>query len=65
MQLRINSKIETCSAVSVAELVKELNLDSSSLVIEHNEQIIRQEQWAATMLLEGDELELLNFVGGG
>lgn len=65
MQLRINSKIETCSAVSVAELVKELNLDTSSLVIEHNEQIIRQEQWAATMLLEGDELELLNFVGGG
>lgn len=65
MQLSINGKFETSNAATIAELVKEFELDFKSLVVEHNEQIIRQEQWAATTLREGDGLELLNFVGGG
>jgi sulfur carrier protein len=65
MQLRINGEVETSNAVTIIELVQELRLDFNSLVIEHNDQIIRQEQWAATTLREGDGLELLNFVGGG
>lgn len=65
MQFCINGKMETSNASTIDELVKELELDFNSLVVEHNDQIIRQEQWAATMLQEGDGLELLNFVGGG
>ena len=65
MQFCINGKMETSNANTLAELVKELELDVSSLVVEHNQKIIRQEQWAATILQEGDGLELLNFVGGG
>jgi thiamine biosynthesis protein ThiS len=65
MQFSINGKIETSNARTIDELVKELGLDSNSLVVEHNDQIIRQEQWPATKLQEGDGLELLNFVGGG
>lgn len=65
MQFSINGKIETSNASTIDELVKELGLDSNSLVVEHNDQIIRQEQWPATKLQEGDGVELLNFVGGG
>lgn len=65
MQFSINGKIETSNARTIDELVKELGLDSNSLVVEHNDQIIRQELWPATKLQEGDGLELLNFVGGG
>lgn len=65
MQLQINGEQTTTGAVTIEELVRELQLESSSLVIEHNRQIIRQEQWPAALLNEGDVLELLNFVGGG
>ncbi len=65
MQFCINGKMETSNALTIAELAKELDLDFHSLVVEHNGKIIRQEQWAAKTLQEGDRLELLNFVGGG
>ena len=49
----------------IAELVVHKRLVAGSLVVELNQQIIKQEQWPFTSLKDGDSLELLNFVGGG
>lgn len=65
MRVRINGTEENVSAANLAELVDELELPKQSLVVEHNETIVRQEQWAQTPLRENDVLELLSFVGGG
>lgn len=65
MQIHINGKTETVHTKNLAELIAELGVSPQSLVVEYNREIIRQDLWAATTLVEGDRLELLNFVGGG
>ena len=40
-------------------------LAPGALVIELNQRIIKQEEWAAVRLEPGDRIELLSFVGGG
>lgn len=65
MHIQINGKTEKTAATTLAELIIELGLNQESLVVEHNEHIVRQELWASSALRENDVLELLNFVGGG
>lgn len=65
MQLIVNGKEERHGSSTLIELIEDKGLRRDSLVVEVNGTIIRQEQWAATLLQEGDRLELLNFVGGG
>jgi sulfur carrier protein len=49
----------------LAELIARKKLDAGALVIELNQQIIKQEFWPTTELQDGDRLEMLSFVGGG
>ncbi len=65
MQVRINGQVEKTGAGNLDELVKELGLKSDNLVIEYNNQIIKQENWLTTLLQQDDAIELLSFVGGG
>ncbi len=65
MLLHINGENHTTYAATLDELIRELELDPDALVVEHNEQIVRQEFWADTRLQEQDQVELLSFVGGG
>ncbi|KJR97598.1 MAG: thiamine biosynthesis protein ThiS [Desulfobulbaceae bacterium BRH_c16a] len=63
--IRINGKDERRKAGTIAELVAGRGLAPGSLVVEYNGRIIKQDDWVKVMLRQGDELELLNFVGGG
>jgi sulfur carrier protein len=65
MEVTINGRLESIAACTIKTLIQEKGLDTKGLVVEHNEQIVKQGQWAAVQLKEGDRLELLNFVGGG
>ncbi len=65
MKLWINGKETECSAATLNQLIIELKLQPDSLVVEHNAQIIKQQEWEKKSLREGDTIELLNFVGGG
>ena len=65
MQVRINGQVKVTGAGNLDELVKELDLKSDNLVIEYNNQIIKQESWLTTLLQQDDAIELLSFVGGG
>lgn len=65
MQVKLNGQEQQTEADSVAALVEELGLDPAALVVEHNREVVRQADWAKAKLSEGDELELLSFVGGG
>ncbi|WP_028584403.1 sulfur carrier protein ThiS [Desulfogranum mediterraneum] len=65
MQLQINGQATQINATTLDELISELELPRESLVVEHNSQIVRQQQWAQTRLSQDDVLELLSFVGGG
>ncbi|HCY87936.1 MAG TPA: thiamine biosynthesis protein ThiS [Desulfobacteraceae bacterium] len=65
MNITLNGAAFVTDCADLAALVDARGLDSSSLVIEHNRQVIKQDDWANTPVREGDTIELLNFVGGG
>lgn len=65
MELFINGVKETGEPCTIAELAARKGLTPGALVVELNQQIIKQEQWSVTALKDGDRLELLSFVGGG
>ncbi len=65
MIIILNGSAVNTESSDLAALVKSQGLDSSSLVIEHNLNVVKQDSWAATPVGEGDKIELLNFVGGG
>lgn len=50
---------------SVADLLRELELDGRLVVVELNRQILRRGELAEVTLEPGDRVELVNFVGGG
>ncbi len=51
--------------MSLASLVERLGLDTRKIAVECNLEIVPRSAYAATMLSEGDRLEIVNFVGGG
>jgi thiazole synthase len=62
----LNGKPRTVEdGVSLLDLLKELDVAPARVVIEHNREIRRKDDFAKTVVHGGDELELVYFVGGG
>ncbi len=51
--------------MTLAGLVERLGLDARKIAIERNLEIVPRSTYAATILDEGDRLEVVSFVGGG
>jgi len=51
--------------VSLLDLLEQLDVQPSRVVVEHNREIRRRDDFAKTVVRAGDELELVYFVGGG
>jgi thiamine biosynthesis protein ThiS len=51
--------------VSVQELLERLNIDPRRVAVEHNMVIVKHHAFAATLVGDGDQVEIVNFVGGG
>lgn len=51
--------------LSIQEVIQELDLDETRMIVEHNEQLIQREQFSKHKVTDDDRLELLEFVGGG
>jgi sulfur carrier protein len=66
LDIRINGQTRNFSMpLSVAELLQELQLQPEQVVVELNHQILVAEQYAKTQLNNDDNIELIQFVGGG
>ncbi len=66
MQVTINGeKQDFDNNLSVAELVDVLALDIRQVAIEKNREIIARSRYKDAMLTEGDEIEIVEFIGGG
>lgn len=50
---------------TLSDLVSELSLAPARIAIELNGEVIRRNDWAETLVSEGDRLEVVHFVGGG
>lgn len=66
MHITLNGKSrQIAPGQTLHDLVLSMNLDPAVVVAELNSDIVPGTQFAATVLRDGDRLELLSFVGGG
>ena len=65
MKLTINGQEQVFAVLTLAELVERLGMKKDRVAVELNRDIVPRSQWAETHLAEGDQLEIVHFVGGG
>lgn len=63
--LTVNGETRRTSATTIAELVRELELDPAKVAVERNGTIAPRSELAEHAVAEGDRLEIVHFVGGG
>ena len=66
MRIEVNGQPrEVAANVTVAALLRELGIADGPVAVERNRAIVPRAQHEATTLREGDQLEVVQFVGGG
>jgi sulfur carrier protein len=66
MLLLINGKEQTFDdSLNVTQLVEQLGMKGDRIAVEINREIVSRAKWAETSLKDGDQLEIVHFVGGG
>lgn len=66
MRLVINGKEQSFSEpLTLAQLIEQLGMKGDRVAAELNRDIVSRAQWAQTDLKDGDQLEIVHFVGGG
>jgi thiamine biosynthesis protein ThiS len=66
IDINVNGELRAvASGLSIAELLRSLDLHPGMVVVEHNGEIIRRERYDDIPVAQGDTLELVHFVGGG
>jgi len=56
---------EIANGLSIGTLLDELKIRPARVVVELNRNIVSRDAYGATVLAEGDKLEIVHFVGGG
>lgn len=66
IKIKINGQEKEAPAgLSVHGLLKHLNIRMSTAIVEHNYVILKLLELDETMVNDGDNLEVVRFVGGG
>jgi sulfur carrier protein len=66
VRIHLNGEPHDLAApVTVAALLEQLGIDSRRVAVEHNLTVVRRGDYDKTMVEEADEVEIVNFVGGG
>jgi thiamine biosynthesis protein ThiS len=66
LTIRLNGEpFEIAGPVTISALLAELNIDPRIVAVEHNVVVVKKQLYETTMIGEGDEIEIVRFVGGG
>jgi sulfur carrier protein len=65
MRIEVNGEHREVEAATILALVEELGLDVRKVAVERNLEIVPRSLHASTALVDGDRVELVQFVGGG
>ena len=66
LQIRLNG--DSCpvpSGVSIADMLRELGINPAKVAVERNREIIPRSALCTVSVMNGDEFEIVHFVGGG
>ncbi|MDP4180396.1 MAG: sulfur carrier protein ThiS [Bacillota bacterium] len=58
-------KVELDKPLSIKEYLDTSGIDSKIVVVEHNFEIPDKNKWSEITLKDGDNLEIVKFIGGG
>ena len=66
MQITLNGEpFEIERPLSVVALLDKLEIDARRVAVEHNLTIIKRQRFPEVIVNDGDQVEIVNFVGGG
>ncbi len=66
MTIRLNGEdYELSEPVTIGALLARLAIDPRRVAVEHNLAVVRRATYDSTRVDNGDQVEIVNFVGGG
>jgi sulfur carrier protein len=66
MTIRVNGEpLEVAAPLTIGALLADLKIDYRLVAVEHNLTIIKRAAYDSVVVNEGDEVEIVRFVGGG
>ncbi len=66
IHVHINGKPQTLEgAGTLDQLLVSLQVNPLTVVVEHNERVIKRKELAGVAVQEGDKIEIIHFIGGG
>jgi sulfur carrier protein len=66
MEIVVNGKNLSCSeGTTIQDLLVKLGFEPNAILVERNDGFVQRSTYHTTVLVHGDSLELIKFVGGG
>ena len=66
MKITLNGDpFEVAGPLTVSELLARLQIDARRVAVEHNLIVLKRAAFDDTIINAGDQIEVVNFVGGG
>ena len=66
MKLTVNGNpVELPDGSTVTALLAHLTIEAARVAVERNQDVVPRQRWAEARLAEGDQVEIVTFVGGG
>src|SRR5688500_8608484 len=66
LQIRLNGEAHDLDwPLSISALLAALQIDSRRVAVEHNLVVVKRAKYDEVVVRDGDEVEIVNFVGGG
>lgn len=66
MKITLNGDpFEVVGPSTVSQLLARLDIDARRVAVEHNLVVLKRSAFDSTEIREGDQIEIVNFVGGG
>lgn len=63
--LKINGRPSSAAGITLTEYLEQTGIDPARIAVELDGEIIPRADYAHTRLEDGQELEIVSFVGGG
>jgi sulfur carrier protein len=66
LTIQLNGEpFDIAGPVTISALLAALNIDPRIVAVEHNVAVIKRQHYDDTFIKDGDEVEIVRFVGGG
>jgi thiamine biosynthesis protein ThiS len=66
MRITLNGDpLEIAGPLTLTALLAQLDIDPRRVAVEHNLDVVKRANYDNTRIEDGDQIEIVNFVGGG